>query len=58
MARLLQFTPSAWADYVYWQGQDRKTLLRLNSLINEALREPFVGIGKPGSLRRNHSLRV
>ena len=51
MARLLKFTPSAWADYVYWQGQDRKTLRRLNALINEALREPFVGTGKPEPLR-------
>jgi toxin YoeB len=51
MARLLTFTPTAWADYAYWQGQDKKTLKRINTLINEAAREPFIGIGKPEPLR-------
>ncbi|NOT68796.1 MAG: Txe/YoeB family addiction module toxin [Methylophilaceae bacterium] len=51
MARLLTFTPAAWGDYLYWQGQDKKTLKRINSLINEAARSPFDGIGKPEGLR-------
>ena len=36
---------AAWDDYVYWQGQDRKTLKRINTLVQEALRNPFTGIG-------------
>ena len=51
MARLYVFTPSAWADYVYWQGQDKKTLKRINTLLEAAAREPFNGIGKPEPLR-------
>lgn len=51
MARLLTFTPTAWGDYLYWQGQDKKTLRRINALLNESLREPFGGIGKPEPLR-------
>ncbi len=51
MARLLTFTPAAWADYLYWQGQDKKTLRRINALLNEIGRDPFVGIGKPEPLR-------
>ena len=51
MARLLVFTPNAWADYVYWQTQDKKTLKRLNALIEATAREPFTGIGKPEALR-------
>lgn len=51
MARLYVFTPSAWADYVYWQGQDKKTLKRINALIESTAREPFTGIGKPEPLR-------
>ncbi len=51
MARRYIFTPSAWADYVYWQGQDKKTLKRINSLLEAAAREPFSGIGKPEPLR-------
>ena len=51
MARLLVFTPNAWADYTYWQTQDKKTLKRINALIEATLREPFAGIGKPEALR-------
>ncbi len=55
MSRLLAWTDEAWSDYVYWQGQDRKTLKRINQLINESLRTPFTGIGKPEALRENLS---
>lgn len=51
MARLLVFTPNAWADYVYWQTQDKKTLKRINALIEATARELFKGIGKPEALR-------
>ena len=51
MARLLVFTPNAWADYTYWQTQDKKTLKRINTLIDATAREPFAGIGKPEALR-------
>lgn len=55
MIRVLSFTPSAWKDYQYWQGQDRKTLKRINLLINASIREPFEGIGKPEPLLGNLS---
>lgn len=45
----------AWADYLYWQGQDRKTLKRINVLLNDMKRNPFDGIGKPEPLRGNLS---
>lgn len=47
----LQWTPDSWADYVYWQTEDRKTLRRINKLIKDMLRTPFQGIGKPEPLR-------
>jgi toxin YoeB len=53
MARLLTFTPAAWDDYVYWQGQDKKTLKRINELVRDVMRAPFEGIGKPEPLREN-----
>ena len=53
MKRHTHFTPSAWADYTYWQNQDRKTLKRINTLIDATLREPFDGIGKPEPLMGN-----
>lgn len=49
--RLFVFTPATWTDYVWWQGQDRKTLRRINTLIEAAARDPFTGIGKPEPLR-------
>jgi toxin YoeB len=51
----LLWTAAAWADYVYWQGQDRKTLRRINALIQDTLRHPFEGIGKPEPLRESLS---
>lgn len=55
MPERLVWTQAAWDDYVWWQTQDRKTLKRINLLIREALRDPFVGIGKPEPLRENLS---
>ena len=49
------WTAAAWSDYVYWQGQDRKTLKRINALIQDAMRSPFDGIGKPEPLRETLS---
>ncbi|MBJ7311161.1 Txe/YoeB family addiction module toxin [Rugamonas sp. CCM 8940] len=51
--RNLKFTDECWEDYVYWQGQDRKILKRINQLIKDAQRSPFEGIGKPESLKGN-----
>ena len=45
------FSERAWEDYLYWQGQDRKTLARINHLIREVQRDPFAGIGKPEPLK-------
>lgn len=51
----ITWTVAAWEDYQWWQGQDRKTLRRINSLIQDCLRDPFVGIGKPEPLKENLS---
>ncbi|MBA6232865.1 MULTISPECIES: Txe/YoeB family addiction module toxin [unclassified Colwellia] len=55
MTRLLAWTNDAWADYEYWQGQDKKTLKRINKLITDTKRSPFEGIGKPEPLKENLS---
>ena len=49
----IMWTAEAWEDYVYWQGQDKKTLKRINQLIKEVQRSPFEGIGKPEPLKEN-----
>lgn len=53
MTDVLCWTKEAWSDYLYWQGQDRKTLRRINALIIETQRSPFEGIGKPEPLKEN-----
>ena len=55
MTRQLAWTDEAWGDYVYWQSQDKKTLKRINKLINDTKRSPFEGIGKPEPLKENLS---
>lgn len=50
--RLPTWTTTGWEDYLYWQTQDRKTLKRINTLIEDVLRDdPFEGIGKPEPLK-------
>lgn len=45
----------AWKDYLNWQGQDKKTLKRINKLITEIQRNPLDGIGKLEPLKGNLS---
>lgn len=49
----LKFSEKSWADYNYWQTQDRKTLKRLNNLIEDIMRNGYDGIGKPEALSGN-----
>ena len=52
---MISFEARAWAQYVYWQTQDKKTLKRINRLISEIQRDPFKGIGKPEPLKNELS---
>ena len=47
----LVFTSHGWADYCAWQRLDRAVLTRINRLIDDCLRDPFDGIGKPERLK-------
>ena len=40
----LVWDESAWADYLWWQGQDRKTLKRINTLTSSAFRPGRLGL--------------
>lgn len=53
MSRAIKFVPHAWEDYVCWQSQDKKTLKRINALLQEVVRHPFEGTGKPEPLLGN-----
>ena len=39
--RDLIWDSKAWQDYVYWQGQDKKTLKRINRVIRDTLATPL-----------------
>ena len=47
----LVFDDDAWADYLWWQDQDRKILKRINTLIEDIRRNGNEGIGKPELLK-------
>lgn len=47
---MINFTESGWNDYLYWQTQDKKTIRRINLLIQDISRNGYEGIGKPEAL--------
>ena len=54
MAYNITFSPDAWADYLYWQSEDKKTLKRINKLLQELQRDGAVqGHRKSGVAAEN-----
>ena len=49
----ISFSNRAWGEYCYWQTQDKKTLKRINILLQDILRNSYSGIGKPEPLKDN-----
>jgi toxin YoeB len=47
----LTFAEKAWEDYLYWQANDKKTLRRINLLLQDISRNGNDGIGKPEPLK-------
>ena len=47
----LIFSDQSWSEYLYWQENDPRILLRINGLIDECRRHPFKGKGKPEPLK-------
>ncbi|MFD6951014.1 addiction module protein [Nocardiopsis sp. TSRI0078] len=47
----LVWAQGAREDYVWWQGQDRRILKRVNALIKDIDRNGNDGMGKPEPLR-------
>lgn len=43
----------AWEEYCYRQGQDKKTIKRINTLITDIQRNVYEGIGSPEPLKGN-----
>lgn len=49
----IAFDRDGWDDYRHWQATDAKVLERLNALLDECMRDPFRGTGKPEPLKKN-----
>ena len=50
------FTDTGWSQYTEWQGQDKKTIKRINQLLKSIDRDGAMqGIGKPELLKHNKS---
>jgi len=49
------FVDESWEDYLYWQATDKKILRRINELLKDISRSPYVGIGKPEPLKYKYN---
>ena len=49
------FADTGWEDYLYWQTEDRKTLKKIDQLVNDIARNGNEGLGKPEPLSGNLS---
>ncbi len=49
----ISFSETGWQDYLYWQTQDKKTLKKINLLLQDILRNGNSGIGKPEPLKHH-----
>ena len=48
------WTDSAWAEYLFWQTEDRRTLKKINKLLESIERDgALIGEGHPESLKGN-----
>ena len=50
MSKAVKFSSLAWEQYRYWQANDRKTVGKINRLIDDIDRTGNDGIGKPEPL--------
>jgi toxin YoeB len=49
------WSEQSWDDYLYWQTQNKSILKKINQLIKDIERNPFIGLGKPEPLKNNLS---
>ena len=47
----ITFSKNAWEDYTSWQSEDKKMMKKINDLIKDIQRTPYVGMGIPEALK-------
>ena len=55
MDKHVMFQGRGWDDYIFWQTQDKKTLKKINQLIQDVARNKHTGVGKPEPLSHDFS---
>lgn len=55
MSKSLSFNKRGWQEYLYWQTQDKKTLKKINTLLEALQRGNQEIIGKSEKLQGNLS---
>lgn len=45
------FSENAWREYLQWQIEDRRTIKKINDLLQDIARGGYEGIGKPEPLK-------
>jgi toxin YoeB len=53
--RDIYFDPKAERHYSFWEQHDKKILEKIDNLIDDILKTPFEGLGKPEPLK--HQLK-
>ena len=51
----ITFAPEAFEQFNNWAAQDKKIHRKIITLINDILRQPFTGLGKPEPLKHELS---
>ena len=49
------FSEQAWQEYLSWQTEDKKTLRKINQLLQDISRNGYTGMGKPEALKHELS---
>jgi toxin YoeB len=47
----IEFSAEAWEDFEYWSVHDKKILKKINALLEDIMRDPHKGMGKPEPLK-------
>ncbi|MDR0331041.1 MAG: Txe/YoeB family addiction module toxin [Chitinispirillales bacterium] len=55
MSDKIIFSASGMSDYISWQTEDKRTLKKINQLINDIRRNGYTGIGSPEPLKGSQS---
>lgn len=55
MIENIGFSVQGLKDYIYWQTEDKRTVKKINKLIEDIIRNGNTGIGHPEPLKGNLS---